>query len=115
MLEALMRLGLSEVAAREFINNGIIDEKLVEPKEFGSGTSACEAPRGTLFHHYEVNSDGYIEKADIITPTVQNLSSMEHDMKNMSPIFEGKSKDEINHLIEMLIRGYDPCITCATH
>ncbi len=99
----------------KFIKENITEESLVEPKSFGHGTSACEAPRGTLFHHYELDKEGYIIKADIITPTVQNLPSMEYDMKNLSPIIEGKSREEINYLIEMLIRGYDPCITCATH
>lgn len=93
----------------------IVKERLKVPRAFGSGTSACEAPRGTLFHYYEIDKEGYIKKADIITPTVQNLPAIEFDMKNFLPIFEGKSQDEINHLIEMLIRGYDPCITCATH
>ena len=99
----------------KFIKEDITEESLLEPKSFGHGTSACEAPRGTLFHHYELDKEGYIVKADIITPTVQNLPSMEYDMKNLSPILEGKSREEINYLIEMLIRGYDPCITCATH
>lgn len=105
--------------AKQLIGNlseeGIIEEELAPVKKFGKGTSACEAPRGTLFHHYELDSDGYITKADIITPTVQNLPSMEFDMKQLSPLLKNKSRDEINHLIETLIRGYDPCITCATH
>lgn len=99
----------------KFKKDKIVEEPLVIPSGFGSGTSACEAPRGTLFHHYELDKDGYIKKADIITPTVQNLPSMEADIKQLAPLFEGKSKDEINQLIEVLIRGYDPCITCATH
>lgn len=106
---------LAKEFAEDLKKDGIKDESLVKVKSFGKGTSACEAPRGTLFHHYELDENGYIIKADIITPTVQNLPSMEFDMKQMSPILEGKSRAEINHLVEMLIRGYDPCITCATH
>lgn len=99
----------------DLAKDGIVEENLAPVKRFGKGTSACEAPRGTLFHHYELDSEGYIAKADIITPTVQNLPSMEYDMKQLSPILQGKSRGEVNHLIETLIRGYDPCITCATH
>ena len=106
---------LAKILLEKCIKEDITEESLIEPIKFGTGTSACEAPRGTLFHHYELDKEGYIIKADIITPTVQNLPSMEYDMKNLSPILEGKSRDEINYLIEMLIRGYDPCITCATH
>lgn len=106
---------MSRQICQRFSKEKLVNEDLVKPKSFGKGTSACEAPRGTLFHHYELDKDGYIIKADIITPTVQNLPAMEFDMKKLSPLFEGKNKDEINHLVEMLIRGYDPCITCATH
>lgn len=100
---------------QEIKKSGIVQEDVIGQKRPGRGTSACEAPRGTLFHHYETDKDGYITAADIITPTVQNLPAMEFDMKKLSPIFEGKNREEIDHLIEMLIRGYDPCITCATH
>ncbi len=99
----------------QFVKDKIIEESLVEPKDFGNGTSACEAPRGTLFHHYALDIEGYIIKADIITPTVQNLPSIEYDIKNLNQIIEGKNRDEINYLIKMLVRAYDPCITCATH
>ncbi len=97
------------------IKTGLKKEKIIEPKNFSKGTSACEAPRGTLFHHYEVDKNGYITKCDIITPTVQYLPAMEYDMKNMAPLLKGKKKKEQNDLIEMLIRAFDPCITCATH
>jgi len=100
---------------QNLLSDGIIEEELVKPKDFGVGTSACEAPRGTLFHHYALDKQGYIIKADIITPTVQNLPSMEKDIKLLSPIIKDSSKEELNYLIEMLIRAYDPCITCATH
>lgn len=106
---------LAAEISRRLKKEGIKEESLVKVDKFGHGTSACEAPRGTLFHHYELDQDGYIIKSDIITPTVQNLPAMEFDMKELSPVLKGKSREEINHLIEILIRGYDPCITCATH
>lgn len=88
-------------------------EDIIQPKFYKDGAGACEAPRGTLFHYYKVDKNGYIEKADIITPTVQNLSAMENDMKLLNP--KDYSEDELNMFIELLIKSYDPCITCATH
>lgn len=106
---------LANELIEKFIHENIKEEDLIKPKKFGAGTGACEAPRGTLFHHYEFDKEGYIVKADIITPTVQNLPAMEYDIKNLEPVIQDKSRQEINNLIEMLIRAYDPCITCATH
>jgi coenzyme F420-reducing hydrogenase alpha subunit len=100
---------------KAFINKGFEDEAVQIPQSFGIGTSACEAPRGTLFHHYELDSDGFITRCDIITPTVQYLSALEADMKNIEPIIKDMKSEERNSTIEMLIRSYDPCITCATH
>jgi len=98
------------------LKEGINDKEPVKPpQQFSSGVGACEAPRGTLFHYYKLDKKGFIEECDIITPTVQNLPSLESDMKLLGPILEGKSKEEGINLIEMLIRAYDPCITCATH
>lgn len=98
------------------LKNGIDYKEPVKlPRNFGKGFSACEAPRGTLFHYYKLDKDGYITDCDIITPTVLNLSALESDMKKLGPILKGLSKDEKNNIIEMLIRAYDPCITCATH
>lgn len=99
-----------------FIKNGTDKKEPVKPpKEFGVGTAACEAPRGTLYHHYELDKDGYIIKCDIITPTVQNLPALEKDMKGLAHIIKDMSVEERVKTIEMLIRAYDPCITCATH
>ncbi len=106
---------LSEQIISGLVKNGIKNEKLIAPKEFGVGTSACEAPRGTLFHHYELDKDGVIKKADVITPTVQNLPSLECDMKLLGSLMKNKKTEDQNYLVEMLIRAYDPCITCATH
>lgn len=105
----------SQKIISELIRSGIKSEKMIEPKIFGAGVSACEAPRGTLFHSYFLDKDGYITKCDIVTPTVQNLASTEKDMKLLAPMIKGMKPAERNATIEMLIRGYDPCITCATH
>ena len=106
----------SQKIIKRFIAHGIDKKEPVKPPQhFGVGTAACEAPRGTLYHHYNLDKDGYIIKCDIVTPTVQNLPAMEKDMKALSPIIKDLKPDERAKIIEMLIRAYDPCITCATH
>lgn len=106
---------LSEKIITELLKDKIIEENIIKPKKYSDGATACEAPRGTLFHYYKIDKDGTIEKCDIVTPTVQNLPSLETDMKLLGPLLNDKKPTERNHLIEMLIRAYDPCITCATH
>ncbi len=106
----------SQKLIKYFIKNGIDKKEPVKPPQrFASGTAACEAPRGTLLHHYRLDDDGIILKCDIITPTVQNLPALEKDMKKLGPIIAQMEQKERNKTIEMLIRAYDPCITCATH
>jgi coenzyme F420-reducing hydrogenase alpha subunit len=80
----------------------------------GIGVGACEAPRGTLYHQYEIDINGKIVDCDIVTPTVQNLPSLEKDMKEYFPQIKDLTEEEQIRKIEMLVRAYDPCITCAT-
>lgn len=105
----------SKEILKKLLKEGISKESLIEPKKYGGGASACEAPRGTLFHYYKFDKNGLLSKCDIITPTVQNLPALEKDMKELGPILKDLDLEERNNLIEMLIRSYDPCITCATH
>lgn len=79
------------------------------------GVGAIEAPRGTLYHAYEITSEGKIKNADIVTPTVQNFSNLEADANQLLKINSHRSQAEQQKLVEMLIRAYDPCITCSVH
>lgn len=115
-LEILQSVIEIEKITDYFIKEGIDRHDPVKlPNKFGLGSEACEAPRGTLFHQYELDENGYIIGCNIITPTVQNLPAMEFDMKKLNPVIADMKKPERDQLIEMLIRAYDPCITCATH
>lgn len=83
------------------------------------GVGALEAPRGTLFHSYGFDANGTIVYANLITPTVQSLNNLEEDLKlwlenNMKTDRQAESEEQ-KRLVMMLIRAYDPCITCATH
>ncbi|MFH0836030.1 MAG: Ni/Fe hydrogenase subunit alpha [Candidatus Micrarchaeota archaeon] len=87
----------------------------IKPAKTQRGVGVIEAPRGTLFHDYQINEKGLITKANVITPTAQFLGNVEEDVKLMvPPLLEG-SKDELIQKLEVLVRSYDPCISCATH
>ncbi|MBR9912759.1 MAG: Ni/Fe hydrogenase subunit alpha [Gammaproteobacteria bacterium] len=85
------------------------------PPQSGSGFAITEAPRGILYHHYEVDADGKIRTAKIVPPTSQNQKTIEDDLRLMIPAFLHLGDDELRHQCEQAIRNYDPCISCATH
>lgn len=85
-----------------------------EPKA-GHGISATEAPRGMLLHEYELDKKGDVKRANIITPTTQNLKNIEDDIRKFLPGILEKSEEEVKLELEKLIRSYDPCISCSTH
>jgi coenzyme F420-reducing hydrogenase alpha subunit len=89
----------------------------IDTKKSGTcrGTSACEAPRGTLIHSYEFDSKGYCTSADIVTPTTLNISHLECSIKEFLPSLLNQPPDRIKKELEKLIRAYDPCISCSTH
>ncbi|MEW6570423.1 MAG: Ni/Fe hydrogenase subunit alpha [Nitrospirota bacterium] len=81
----------------------------------GSGTSVTEAPRGLLYHHYELNRLGVIEKADIVTPTAYNFLNIEESLEKLVMQNIDKPPEELSLLCEMLVRAYDPCFSCSVH
>ena len=81
----------------------------------GTGSIATEAPRGLLNHSYDVDKNGIIKRADVITPTAHNLNKIEDDAKKFAPQIVDKKSDETELLLNMLIRSYDPCISCSAH
>lgn len=92
-----------------------LNENSKIPVKAGSGVGAVEVPRGILFHHYEIDEKGIIQNANCIIPTNQNLNNIEHDMEKMVPEILNKTDEEITLDLEMLVRSYDPCISCSTH
>lgn len=81
----------------------------------GSGTGAVEAPRGILYHYVKTNSSGDIVDYDLIPPTAQNLANLEADAKELIKTTKNLSSLKRKKLLEMLVRAYDPCITCSVH
>lgn len=114
--QALEMLTLCDRAIKLLSKLKVKDEKLPEirPRK-GVGVAAIEVPRGTLFHEYEFDDNGMILKSNIITPTTQNLKSIEDDVKAILPSLLHKGEEEIKLELEKLIRAYDPCISCSTH
>ena len=86
----------------------------VEPRA-GIGHGWSEAPRGMLWHRYELNADGRIEHATIIPPTSQNQASIERDLRGFVAANLALDDDELRLRCEQAVRNYDPCISCSTH
>jgi len=139
--EGAKRLGLSPDTTNPFHNNtaqivecmqcvddgvDMVDRLLAVKKppvwaplgrKAGEGAAAVEVPRGILFHHYETDANGRIVRANCIIPTGQNQANIESDLHRFVPalIDGGKDADEIRLSCEMLVRAYDPCISCSAH
>jgi len=86
----------------------------IKPRE-AEAIGVTEAPRGILYHHYRFDSKGFIKKADIVVPTLQNNHNTELDLKEFIPTLLDLPQEKANLEIEKLVRAYDPCISCATH
>jgi len=140
-LEAADRLGLEPVCHNPFMAHAarvaecvhcvhdsirLIDalssgssEELMVPVEprAGRGTGAVEAPRGILFHSYEYNAGGRIMNADCVVPTTQNNASIRQDLDAMVRhlVDAGTNDRELERVCCMLVRSYDPCISCSVH
>ncbi len=85
------------------------------PAAGGAGTAAVEAPRGLLFHRYEYDPQGFLQQADCVIPTAQNLASIEADIQLLLPQLLELPEEQLRKRLEMLIRAYDPCLSCSTH
>ncbi|MBI5700849.1 Ni/Fe hydrogenase subunit alpha [Candidatus Saganbacteria bacterium] len=111
ILEDLKRTGVNY---HEEIIVGL-NEKGTIPVKAGNGVGAVEVPRGILYHNYEVDDKGIIVNANCIIPTGQNLNNIEQDMKKLVPEILDRTDEEITLALEMLVRAYDPCISCSAH
>jgi sulfhydrogenase subunit alpha len=85
----------------------------------GRGVGAVEVPRGTLFHEYEIDAQGRVAAANVITPTAQNLANLEGDLRQSAERMIAADRDvtepRLKLGLEMVARAYDPCISCSVH
>jgi coenzyme F420-reducing hydrogenase alpha subunit len=106
----------SLVIIDHLLTSGLRDEMPnQDPTRYGTGVGATEVPRGILYHEYTYDRQGRVSEANCIIPTGQNLANIDDDMKKLVPEIVDRSPEEITHLLEMLVRAYDPCISCSVH
>ncbi len=99
----------------ELLSRGIKEEPVEVKTKAGRGISGVEAPRGILFHDYTYDDNGIVTAANCIIPTNQNHNNIQKDLEFIVPQVLDRSDKEITLLMEMLVRAYDPCISCSTH
>lgn len=99
----------------DLLTKGLKDEKVKVTPRAGRGSGCVEAPRGILFHTYEFDKDGNCVAANICIPTNQNHANIQKDFEKFVPEFMDRGQDELRLGLEMLVRSYDPCISCSTH
>lgn len=108
----------------QLMHNPVLFEDLIQAHASlnrREGVGSCEAPRGTLFHHYWVDANGLMTKADLLIATGQNNQAMNktveqtarHFIRDIAP--GTQPADGILNRIEAAIRCYDPCLSCSTH
>lgn len=94
------------------------EPKYEEPKytiRAGEGYAVTEAPRGICCHGGRIDRDGIVQKWDIVAPTARNVYNIEKDLAEFVPQLLDLPDEELTLKCEMLIRSYDPCLSCATH
>ena len=135
------KLGLKPVCCNPFMNNiaqfieiihcvddsfrlinGLLDSGLegneAMPKikvKAGRGVGVVEAPRGMLIHDYTYDEEGRITKVNLIIPTNHNYGNIKYDLEKFIPGILNETEEKVQFDCEMLIRAYDPCISCSTH
>lgn len=137
---AASRLGLVAPCHNPFMNNAaqlvecvhvahdsmdlidaLLDGPMGEPKEHveqkeGSGVGAVEVPRGILYHYYDFDAEGRLRGCDCVIPTGQNHANIQHDLTALAGRYGPTMSDsELELLASMLVRAYDPCISCSVH
>jgi sulfhydrogenase subunit alpha len=97
------------------LTKGLGSEKVTVTPKAGRGAAAVEAPRGILFHEYEFDKKGNCVDGNCCIPTNQNHANIQKDFEKFVPMYIDKGEDFLRHGLEMLVRSYDPCISCSTH
>jgi len=101
----------------ELLTRGVQYEEPEVTPRCGRGVGIAEAPRGTLIHDYTYDEKGQVAKVNQCVPTGLNVANIELDLKALTPqlMQQGMSQDEIRFWLEVLVRAYDPCISCSVH
>ncbi len=105
---------------RELLNDPDLqkDDLVIKGKKVNEGVGLIEAPRGTLFHHYRINDRDQIEMANLIVSTTNNNEPMNRAVNSVAKAYMNGQKvitEGMMNAVEVAIRAYDPCLSCATH
>jgi len=115
IVEAVDSVGISLGLIDELLDAGIKHEEPDVKVQAGRGVGAVEVPRGILFHEYEYDENGKCVMMNGIIPTNQNHANIQKDFEALVPTVLDQPKEKVELLLEMLVRSYDPCISCSTH
>ena len=99
----------------KLLTKGLKEEKVLSRSKAGKASGCVEAPRGILFHEYEFDKNGNCLAADICIPTNQNHANIQKDFEKLVPEIIDEGQDAVRQKLEMLVRAYDPCVSCSTH
>ena len=115
LVEAVNTVEDSVNTIDQILARGLKEESNKVKVRAGRGIGVVEAPRGILFHDYTYDEKGIITQANCIIPTNQNHNNIQMDMEALVPLILNRPQDDIRHSLEMLVRAYDPCVSCSTH
>ena len=87
----------------------------LEPREASEGFALTEAPRGMLYHSFRFDRAGLVTFADIVPPTAHNVRNIEKDLRELIGRYRDLPRAKLKLMCEMLVRAYDPCISCSVH
>ncbi len=99
----------------ELLTKGLTQEKVKVSPRAGRGSGCVEAPRGILFHTYEFDKSGNCVYGNMCIPTNQNHANIQKDFEKLVPQFIHLGQEGLRQTMEMLVRAYDPCVSCSTH
>ena len=116
----LIELLHSAEMMKELLNDPDLQKNdlVVKGTKIKEGVGMLEAPRGTLFHHYRINDNDQIEMANLIVSTTNNNEPMNLAVKSVAEKYMNGQKEitePMMNAVEVAIRAYDPCLSCATH
>ncbi|HHY00353.1 MAG TPA: Ni/Fe hydrogenase subunit alpha [Methanothermobacter sp.] len=117
-IELLNDPGITGTDIRQPLSEPLMTkDEAKESSETRRGVGIIEATRGTLIHDYETDAAGYINRANLIVSTSQNNLSMDIGVRETAKkLIKGEEVSEgLKNQLEMIIRAYDPCLSCATH
>ena len=116
VIELELAVERAQILIEQLLDEGLKNEQPASVMSAsGEGTSLVEAPRGTLLHMYRFDRSGICTAANIITPTAINQSAIAASLKEVVVAMDGADYDQMKSAAEILVRCYDPCISCAVH